>query len=166
MRPPVAEELASIGVAVGAIWVAVLAISVLAPDMVTGSEQQHMPVAAFGTWLWGIAGTWAALGSLAALRRSSTRWHLHQPLALGVAGVWAVAAAASVFGPVFETGSDPTRLPLVALVAPIAATVLTAVVRAGVELVAALFDDVDPDLDGELDSDSAVGFPAGIAEPV
>jgi hypothetical protein len=129
------------GVAVGAIWLAVLAISLLAPDMVSGSEQQHMPVAAFGTWLWGIAGTWAALGSLAALRRSSRGRHLHQPLALGVAGIWTVAAAVSVFGPVVETGSDPTRLPLAAMVAPLAATVLTGVLRAAIDLVANLIDD-------------------------
>jgi hypothetical protein len=135
------------GVAVGAIWLAVLAISLLAPDMVSGSEQQHMPVAAFGTWLWGIAGTWAALGSLAALRRSSRRRHLHQPLALGVAGIWTVAAAVSVFGPVVETGSDPTRLPLAAMVAPVAATVLTGLLRAATDLVASLLDDsVDDDL--------------------
>ena len=34
---------------IAGIWVAVAAISLLAPDMVTGSEQQHMPVAAFGS---------------------------------------------------------------------------------------------------------------------
>lgn len=121
------------GVAVGGIWASVLAISLLAPDMVTGSEQQHMPVAAFGTWMWGIAGTFAALGALAALRRGSPRRrHLHQPLALGVAVIWCVAAAVSIFSPVVETGSDPTRLPMAAFVAPVVATVLTAVVRGAV----------------------------------
>src|SRR4029453_525923 len=36
------------------VWVAVTLISLLAPDMVTGSEQQHLAVAAFGTWVWGL----------------------------------------------------------------------------------------------------------------
>jgi hypothetical protein len=135
------DELGSMGLAVGAVWVAVVAISVLAPDMVSGSEQQHMPVAAFGTWLWGIVATFAVLGSWAALRRSPHRRHLHRPLAVGVAGVWFVAAAVSIFGPVMETGSDPTRIPLAALLAPIAATVLTAVVRAGVDIVGRVLDE-------------------------
>ena len=137
------------GVVVGAIWLAVLAISLLAPDMVSGSEQQHMPVAAFGTWLWGIVGTgplwarWLRFGV-----RSRGR-HLHQPLALGVAGIWAVAAAVSVFGPVVETGSDPTRLPLAAMIAPVAATVLTGVLRAAIDLVVSLGDDT-VDVDDKL----------------
>jgi hypothetical protein len=38
-------------IGIGGIWIAVLLISLLAPDMVTGSEQQHLPVAAFATWL-------------------------------------------------------------------------------------------------------------------
>jgi hypothetical protein len=128
---PSVEEAASIGVAVAGIWAAVLAISVLAPDMVTGSEQQHMPVAALGTWMWGLGGTWAALGALGALRRSRRR-HLHQPLALGVAALWFAAAVVAINAPVFETGSDPTRLPLAVFVAPVVATVLTTVVRSAV----------------------------------
>lgn len=127
-------------VAVGGIWAAVLAISLLAPDMVTGSEQQHMPVAAFGTWMWGIAGTFAALGALAALRRSPRRRHLHQPLALGVAAIWCVAAAVAIFSPVVETGSDPTRLPMAAFVAPVVAAVLTALVRGAVGVPSDLSD--------------------------
>lgn len=125
------------GIAVAGIWTSVLAISLLAPDMVSGSEQQHMPVAAFGTWLWGIVATWAVLGAWGSLRRSGAR-HLHRLLGVGVAGVWLVAAAVSVLGPVVETGSDPTRIPVAALVAPIVATVLTALVRAGLDLVAGI----------------------------
>lgn len=39
--------------------------------------------------------------------------------------VWAVATAVAVFGPELVTGSDPTRVPICALLAPIAAMVLT-----------------------------------------
>ena len=45
-------------IAVGGIWTAVAAISLLSPDMVSGSEQQHMPVAAFATWVWGAVATY------------------------------------------------------------------------------------------------------------
>ena len=33
------------------IWTAVVLISVLAPDLVSGSEHEHLPIAAFATWL-------------------------------------------------------------------------------------------------------------------
>jgi hypothetical protein len=37
----------------GGIWIAVVVISVFAPDMVSGSEREHLPIAAFTTWFWG-----------------------------------------------------------------------------------------------------------------
>ena len=39
--------------------------------------------------------------------------------------VWLVAAILSITLPVVETGSDPTRLPIAAMVAPMAAAALT-----------------------------------------
>ena len=53
------------------IWVAVALISLLAPDMVTGSEQQHMAVAAFGTWVWGLIATGAFVWAMGGLRGDS-----------------------------------------------------------------------------------------------
>jgi hypothetical protein len=44
-------------IGIGGIWVAVLLLSLLAPDMVSGSEQDHLPLAAFTTWFWGGVGT-------------------------------------------------------------------------------------------------------------
>jgi hypothetical protein len=49
-------------IGIGGIWVAVLLISLLAPDLVSGPEQQHLPVAAFSTWFWGGIGTWSCYG--------------------------------------------------------------------------------------------------------
>lgn len=135
------QELDSLVLAVGAIWAAVVGISVFAPDMVSGSEQQHLPVAAFGTWIWGLIATFGVFSAWTALRRSPARRYAHRPFALGVAGVWTAATLVSVFGPVMVTGSDPTRIPLAAFLAPIAATVLTLVVRAGIEIVGATLDE-------------------------
>jgi hypothetical protein len=140
-RTDQSSELDSLALSLGTIWTAVVAISTLSPDMVSGSEQQHMPVAAFSTWIWGLLATVAVLRSWTALRRTPGRRHLHRPFAVGVAAVWAAATAVSVFGPVMVTGSDPTRLPLAAFVAPVAATVLTLVVRAAVEVVGTVVDD-------------------------
>jgi hypothetical protein len=76
--------------------------SVLAPDLVSGSEQEHLPVAAVTTWLWGLVAT-----------------------AVATLTVWPVATILSLALPVVETGSDPTRLPIAAMVTPVAAAVLT-----------------------------------------
>ena len=111
---------------IGGIWVAVLLISLLAPDLVSGSEQEHLPVAAFTTWVWGGVGTLALLWAMLRLRDSTT-W---QPVWIGVSvvtlAVWAVAAILGITLPVFETGTDPTRIPVAAIFAPAAAAMLTA----------------------------------------
>jgi hypothetical protein len=137
------QEAEGLVVATAGIWAAVAAISLLSPDLVSGSEQQHLPVAAFGTWLWGVGSTVMAASAWSALRRGG-RAHLVRPLALGVVAVWALAALMAIFGPVVETGTDPTRLPIAALVAPVAATVATGVVRAAVEILDAWLGDPEP----------------------
>lgn len=138
-------ELDSLAIALGAIWLAVTAISLLAPDMVSGSEQQHMPIAAATTWIWGSVATLTVVRFWAAPGRSAAQRALHRPMAYAVAGVWTVAALVAVFGPVMVTGSDPTRIPFGAMLAPIAATVLTALARSATDLVAAtVLDDPVP----------------------
>ena len=102
------------------IWGAVLVISLFAPDLVSGSEQQHLPIAAFGTWLWGAAASRSVVTTLLRLDDEPGRL-----LAGFVAATWTIAAVVAVFGPQMVTGSDPTRLPIAALLAPVAASVLT-----------------------------------------
>jgi hypothetical protein len=119
---------------IAGIWVAVAAISLLAPDMVTGSEQQHMPVAAFGTWLWGLIATGTYLWGMERLRGRAERRPIWAGLTAATLALWLVAAVLAATLPRVETGTDPTRIPVGALVAPIAATVLTtlAAMTAGV----------------------------------
>lgn len=108
------------------IWVAVALISLLAPDLVSGSEQERMPVAALTSWLWGLVATGMFVWAMSRLRGRAA----HRPIWIGLAAatlaVWLVATVLAATLPVYETGSDPTRLPIGAMVAPIAATVLTA----------------------------------------
>lgn len=112
------------GVAV--IWVAVALISVFSPDMVSGSEQEHLPVAAFATWISGVIGTGAFLWMMGKLRGSVTRRPVWIGLSVTTMAIWTVATILSIVLPVVETGSDPTRLPVGAMVAPVAAAMLTA----------------------------------------
>ncbi len=117
-RPAVTDAMG----AVACIWAAVVGISVFSPDLVSGSEQEHLPVAALGTWIWGVVATRSVAGT--SLRLGSA---YRQAYLTGVVGaVWTAATLVSIFGPRLVTGSDPTSLPIAALVAPIAAAVITA----------------------------------------
>jgi hypothetical protein len=111
---------------VAAIWVAVALISVFSPDMVSGSEQEHLPVAAFATWISGVVGTGAFFWMMGKLRGSVTRRPVWIGLSVTTMAIWTVATILSIVLPVVETGSDPTRLPVGAMVAPVAAAMLTA----------------------------------------
>jgi hypothetical protein len=113
-------------IGIGGIWVAVLLISLFSPDLVSGSEQEHLPVAAITTWFWGGIGTVVLLLAMGRLR-GRPRW---QPIWVGLSVptlvIWTVATILAVALPVIETGTDPTRIPVAAIVAPIAAAMLTA----------------------------------------
>jgi cytosine/uracil/thiamine/allantoin permease len=111
---------------IGGIWVAVLLISFFAPDMVSGSEQQHMPIAAFTTWFWGGVGTMVFLWTMGKVRGSATWRPIWIGLSVTTLAVWTVATIVGIAAPVFVTGSDPTRIPVAAFFAPVVAAMLTA----------------------------------------
>jgi hypothetical protein len=110
---------------IAAIWLAVTLISLLAPDMVSGSEQQHLPVAAFGAWFWGLGATGAFVWAMGKLRGNAARQPFWTGLAAATIVVWGAATVLSITLPVYVTGSDPTRLPIGAMVSPAAAALLT-----------------------------------------
>jgi hypothetical protein len=106
------------------IWLAVIAVSLFAPHMVSGSEQEHLPIAAFTTWLWGVLGTAIFVWGMGRLRRSTVR-ETWVALTSATVVIWLLGAVVAIAGPEFVTGSDPTRIPLAAFLAPIGAVVLT-----------------------------------------
>jgi hypothetical protein len=113
-------------VGIGGIWVAVLLLSLLAPDMVSGSQQEHLPVAAFTTWFWGGVGTMVLLWAMGRLRGSASWQPIWIGLSVATLGIWAVATILGITLPVMVTGTDPTRIPFAAIFTPIAAAMLTA----------------------------------------
>lgn len=114
------------GLAVVAIWTGVVVASMFAPDMITGSEHDHLPIVGWTYWIWGLVSSGSVL--LAAQRGIRARVTALAPwlmFACAVAVVWIAVMFAAIFAPVFVTGTDPTELPLAALAAPIVGTVLT-----------------------------------------
>jgi hypothetical protein len=107
------------------IWVAVTLVSVFAPDMVSGSEQEHLPIAAFTTWFWGLIGTMAFIWAMGRVRRSTDAESTWVGLTIATLIFWGGATIVAIAAPVFVTGSDPTRIPIAAFLAPVAAAVLT-----------------------------------------
>jgi hypothetical protein len=112
-------------IAVVAVWLAVLFTSLFAPDFVSGSAQEHIKIAAMVNWLWGLLAT---VGVLRMLRhRDAQRAEAGTWIALGtgVGVIWLTMTLVSLLVPDIETGSDPTRIPLAAMIAPVVAMVLT-----------------------------------------
>jgi len=85
--------------------------------MVSGSEQEHLPLGMMTVWLWSAAATAFAL--LTPHGSDVSRW------TASVLTVWTATLVAGVFAPVMVTGSDPTRIPLAVLVVPPVAAVVT-----------------------------------------
>jgi len=104
-------------VAVGSVVLSVLAASIFSPDMVTGSNQEHLPMAGMIDWLWGLI----AIGYLAFARgvRSDPSF------GIAVAILWLAVAVTSIAAPEMVTGTDPTRIPIAVFIAPVVGCLAT-----------------------------------------
>jgi hypothetical protein len=111
------------------IWIVVVLTSLFAPDLVTGSEQAHTPIAAIITWICGLAATRSVIKimgrSKGPQQETNVVWIYG---GINIAAIWIVAALAAIFSPVNITGSDPTQFPLAVFISPIAAVILTGLV--------------------------------------
>lgn len=119
-------RVASAAVAITAIWVAVILTSLFARDFVSGSEQEHIPIAAIANWFWGAISTGFVLLALVVRRKSPEgQEQAWRALAVVVTVIWLAVIFTSIFAPDAETGSDPTRIPVATMMGPIIATVAT-----------------------------------------
>ena len=112
-------------VALIAIWAAVVFSAIYAPDMVTGTTQEHFPLAL-------VVGALAGLVASGYVLRAMIRGLGGAPRGLVYAllnvAIWTAVALVAIFVPEMVTGTDPTRLPLAAIIAPIAGAILTRIV--------------------------------------
>ena len=104
--------------AVAAIWLATALISIFAPDMITGSQHEHLPIASFTVWVWALA----ASGYVLMSGRQGPR---QGGLVVGVSAIWLAVLVAVVGSPVMVTGTDPTRIPVAVFVAPVLGALAT-----------------------------------------
>lgn len=104
--------------AVAVIWSTAALMSIFAPDMVTGSEQEHLPITAMTVWLWAsLATAYTLMGA----RRTVAA----PALVGGVSAIWIAVCVAVIATPVMETGTDPTTIPIAALIVPVVGAITT-----------------------------------------
>ena len=126
-------------ISITAIWAAVVLISVFSPDMVHGSEQEHLPIAALTTWLWGsVASAFILIAVVVGHARTAdgrhTAWFL---IALATIAIWGAVTLVSISTPRLVTGTDPTKIPIAAMISPVAGTVATGLVSVAAALLSA-----------------------------
>jgi hypothetical protein len=126
-------------ISITAIWTAVVLISVFSPDMVHGSEQEHLPIAALTSWLWGsVASAFVLIAVVFGHGRSLDGRHVAWFLiALATIVIWSAVTIVSISTPRLVTGTDPTKIPLAAMISPVVGTVATGFVSATAALLSA-----------------------------
>jgi hypothetical protein len=110
------------GLALVEIWLAVVFTGIFAPDLVTGTTQDHFPVALVVALLAGLAATRSVVRAFTDGLGGTGRWAFY---AVMVGIVWLAVALVCIYAPVMITGTDPTQVPIAAIVAPIAGAFLT-----------------------------------------
>jgi hypothetical protein len=105
------------GTAVAVVWGATVLISVLSPDLVSGSSHRHLPVAALTAWVWALLATvFLRLPRAASLPRQTVGF---------ITGVWAAATVLAISAPAVMTGQDAAEIPLMACLTPVLAALAT-----------------------------------------
>jgi hypothetical protein len=114
------------GLAVVSIWACVVLASLLAPDLVTGTQHEHLGIVGGTDWIWGLVGTgFVILAIQHGIRLRASRLISWVVLAVGVAISWMPVVLVTAFAPAMVTGTDPTIIPLTAMGIPVLGTFLT-----------------------------------------
>jgi len=115
------------GIAVGSIWLAIAAASIWTPDLISGTDQEHVPLAAIVDWFYAALATGLVLMAFGRRSPGATR-SLWLGFTVAIAAIWFVVAVASIYAPSIVTGTDPSTVPIAALASPIAGVIATAFV--------------------------------------
>ncbi len=113
---------------IAVIWLVVLILSLQSDPLVTGAEQNELPVAAFLNWIWGLLATVAVLRATVFRKPNEKGWGQDDAwmwIMIVVGSIWVAATIVALSVPDLVTGDDPIRIPYGAIVAPVIAAVLT-----------------------------------------
>jgi hypothetical protein len=89
------------------------------------NQQEHFPLVAALDWLWAAVATGNVLMTGRASDPDDRTRSGAGSFVFSMTAVWATTAVASIFAPPLVTGTDPTRIPLVAMLVPLAAMAVT-----------------------------------------
>ena len=116
------------GAAIACICVSGIVGSIFTPNLVTGTQHQHIPIGALSGWIFDLIAIGlvlkVALHGIRAGVTDKAPWTL---LGLGVSAIWLAVMFVAIFAPVWITGTDPTRIPVWAGLSAIAGVILTAI---------------------------------------
>jgi len=113
---------------IAVIWLLVLILSLQSDPLVTGTEQNELPVAAFVNWIWGLLATVAVLRATVFRKPNEKGWgqdYAWMWIMIVISGIWVAATIVALSFPPLVTGDDPISIPFGAIVAPVIAAVLT-----------------------------------------
>jgi hypothetical protein len=112
---------------IAVIWITVLIMSMGSPNLEFGSDPVVINIGIIMDWFWGLVGTVGVLRLTMFRRPAEVGWGQDTAWAWVfsvVSAMWLAAAIAATQLPVFELGED-ILIPAAALIAPIAAAMLT-----------------------------------------
>jgi hypothetical protein len=115
------------GIAVASVWMAIAAASIWSPDLISGANQERVPLAAIIDWFYAALATGLVLMAFGRRSPGASR-SLWLGFTIAIAGIWFVVAIASILAPSIETGTDSTTVPIAALASPLAGVITTAFV--------------------------------------
>lgn len=116
------------GIALACICVSGVLGSIFVPQMVTGVEQQHTPVAAFTGWIFDLIAIGMVVATaLQGIRAGVTDRAPWTMMGLGVGAIWLGVMLVAIFAPAWVIGTDPEQLPIWALMAAIAGVIVTGI---------------------------------------
>jgi len=114
------------GLTLISIWIAATIAVVFAPDMVTGANHEHFQLAMFLVWPLAAVATGMVMLAAGVSRRNAETAGPWAVYAVLNTLAWFGAAIASVYVTPMVTGTDPTTIPIAAIVAPIFSVLVTA----------------------------------------
>jgi hypothetical protein len=126
-----AKNLLWVAIGLTAIWLSVLLISLLAPDLEYGTERESFPLVPSITWVWGAAASSFLLRAFVQRRGTpDDQRHAWIGLTASTVLIWAIVTITTLIIPLFffEFGDNLFWVPLGSLVAPAAGAVATSIV--------------------------------------